>query len=259
MVDAAEDAEGFGLEVDVADAECEDFAHAEAGERGHEEDRGVLLCESGPHERVDFLRRVEVEVLGAVDDRESLDVAGGVRGEPVRAAGALEDRVENRDELLCGAAGELPARHPVCPPCLDRGGRDCLDAAVAEGGEEVNVEGGPVVAFRGGLPGFAALAAFVRAVPVPRFGGVGEGCSGARGDPGAAVGVAEDAAQLGFGGALGVVPGGRAALPGSGVAETLLHLDAVGAVLHVPLRAALPVDAEGVAGGGEVRLIEHRS
>ena len=75
------------------------------------------------------------------------------------------------------------------------------------------VEGAPVVALRGGLPGFAALAALVRAVPVPGFGDVGEGGSGAGGDPDPTVGVTEGLAQLGFGGALRVVPGRGTALP----------------------------------------------
>ena len=61
-------------EVDVAPAQCDELAAAQAGEGGGEVDRGVLLGRGGADERHDVLGREDVDV-GAVRLDRLLDVA----------------------------------------------------------------------------------------------------------------------------------------------------------------------------------------
>jgi hypothetical protein len=179
-VDAAEHADALVVEVDVAYAEGEEFAEAESGERGGEEDRAVLSCGrreacllvrarrcvglrpvllGGVDERVDVLGRVEREASGVVRDLDSGDVAGGVRaGELVRLARQLVDAAYDRDELRGGAFRDLAGGDAVVAPPLDRLAGDVLEPQVAECGVEVNLERAPVVALGRRLPLFLRAA-----------------------------------------------------------------------------------------------------
>jgi hypothetical protein len=165
-VDAAENADALRLEVDVADAEREKFAEPAAGEGGGQIDRAVLFRSGArflrewlvalralgrANERVHLVGPVEGELFRVVRDADACDIAGGVRRRQlVRAAGKLEDAADYRDELRGGARCDrvLLRRESVGAPLFDGFRGDGVELEVAEGGEEVAVERGAVVAFR---------------------------------------------------------------------------------------------------------------
>jgi hypothetical protein len=89
-------------EVDVAPAQREQLAHAEAGQCGGEEDRAVLVRLGRAHEREDLLKRIDVDVR-ATHDGLSVNVAHRVLAQSPDAAGALEDAVQQDEQLVDGA------------------------------------------------------------------------------------------------------------------------------------------------------------
>jgi len=122
-----------------------------SGRRWHLGLRPVLL--GGADERDDLLRLVEDEPLGVVGELDPLDVAGGVRGRQlVSLAGLLVDAADDHDELSGGPVRDRPVADSGVAPFLDRVSGDLLKRMLTEGGEEVPVEGGPVVASRARLP-----------------------------------------------------------------------------------------------------------
>ena len=290
-VDALHDADCVGIEVDITDAQREHLAHAEAGERGRQDDRTVLRrgggslgrgrrvglrVRRGADERKDLLDAVEVEPLRVVAGAERLDVSGGICGQVERRlARARADSVHDRYDLHGGAPREPTFRHLVPPPLLNRLRRDLVEAECAERragrGEraslgvevdaEVCAEGGPVVAPRRRLP-----RALVAAMPVPLGGRVRERGGGAAraGDADAAAEVSQLRLEPVLRGTPREVAVGwpAAALRPSGPDPRLGLLPdeaAVGepcgaAVLRVPGRAALPLAKAQVAADRTVRL-----
>ncbi len=86
-------------EVDVAPAQGDELAAAQAGERGGEEDRGVLLAVGGADEGHDLFGCEDVDVGGAALDR-LLEVADRVERQLVLLAGALPDPEEHVMTLI---------------------------------------------------------------------------------------------------------------------------------------------------------------
>jgi hypothetical protein len=140
------------------------------GQRGGEDDGGVLLVGRAAHDGVDLLAVVHVIVAG-VADGVALDAVDGVAGDELTTLGIAQDRAEDH-ERLPGGAGAFVA----VLPALDLPPRDRVQRPVAEGREEVVAHQLPVFAQRRLLE--AALA-FARAPATPtpprRTGGRGVG------------------------------------------------------------------------------------
>jgi hypothetical protein len=80
----------------------DELAAAQAGERGGEVDRGVLLRLGGADERQHLLRAEHVEV-DLSRFAHALDLEDGIALEAEAALGAAEDPVEDRQLLIAGA------------------------------------------------------------------------------------------------------------------------------------------------------------
>ena len=148
---AGSDADGRAGEVDVSPAQRDELALAEAGERGGEEDRGVLLGLGGADERHDLLRGEDLD-LGSRGGAGLLDVGDRVEREAVELSGSLHAAVEDGDRLLSRAVGHLPVRVDLGGrPALDSLGGEVLERDLAEVRQDVVAEDRVVVAEVDGL------------------------------------------------------------------------------------------------------------
>ena len=160
------------------------------------------------------------------------------------APGALHHAVEHGEDLELGAVVHPAAGGQAGGPALDALGRDVLEAARPEGGEQVGVDDRVVVAHG------RRLARAVVLDPAQVLGsGVGERRAGAdHARQRAAARLVEDVAQPRLGGALRVVARRRAPARRPRRADPLLDLAAVGQpVLRVPDVAAVAGAAVDVA------------
>jgi hypothetical protein len=216
--DARLDAKRALGEVDVAPPQRDDLAAAQAGERGGQEDRGVLLVVGGTHQRPDLLRRVEVEARRVVVDLDPGHGGYRVALEPVQHGRPLVHRVQQGHQLrrlppLAGPDQEVRL------PALDARRRDLLDAQVSEGREQVATNAGAAVDQRRVTP-----AALVLAPDEPVLGELLEGHAGTKDLDVAAARVGEDRVERGLGAAAVVVAGRRRSLVGPLRPELLLDL-----------------------------------
>ena len=171
---------------------------------------------------------------------------------------ALEDPVEDGQQLVDRAGRQARVGHDARAPSVDDGGGDVLERQVAQCGKEVRADGAPVVIERGALASPVMLHP-----PQEVLARVGERHAAAvlAGET-ALPRCGEDLPQRRLGGSLGQVPGGRPATARPRRPEPLLLLTAVGQpVLHVPLRTAFPIHPEHMARDrliGDDGSLEHR-
>ena len=140
------DAHARGGEVDVSPAESDELAAAEAGERGREEDRRVLLGLGRPDEGPDLLGGEDLDG-GRLAEAGLLDVGHRVVAELVDPTSAFEHAVEDREDLGLRSVADRQGRLPR----LDALGREVLEAQGAESGQQVRPDDRAVVDDRGGL------------------------------------------------------------------------------------------------------------
>jgi hypothetical protein len=127
-------------EVAVPHAQREDLPASQSREGRRQEDGAVLLVGRHAHDRPNLLRAVEVEAA-RVCGREALDIVHRVRGEAVGLAGALEDPVQDRDQLVRGAPRQPSLSHLKAAPLLDRSRGHVLKLAGPEGRDQMRVHG----------------------------------------------------------------------------------------------------------------------
>ena len=151
-------------EVDVAPAQSEQLAAAQAGERSGEEDRGVLLGRGRADQRHHLLGREHLDVTAAAR-RRLRDVGGRVQPQAIELARPLEDAVHQNERLRARARRPGDTREPA----LDHRRRDRLDRLLAEDRKQLRAHERAVARDRRGL----ALAV-VLDVAQPLGGRVGE-------------------------------------------------------------------------------------
>ena len=155
---------GTGRRSHVAPAQRDELAAAQAGERGGEEDRRVLLVVGGAHQRHDLRGREDVERDVARRWMGFSSVAAGLRGSLCTFVARLQMpastvRIRIFDALDSGRSLPSSAR-----PALQALGREVLEQHVAEGREQVPADDRAVAAQGGGL----AVALELQPAQVPR-------------------------------------------------------------------------------------------
>ena len=223
-------------EVHVTPAQRQQLPHPQAGERGRQEQRCILLGASRANQRPHLLGREHLEVAGP-GERRLFQVRNGVRRQRPHLARPLENAVHKHEGLR--ARTRRLSHGPL--PRLDHRRRDRFQRHLAKVRQQLRAHDRPVAG-----DGRRLTPAVVFDVPQPLRGRVGECGTGTNQTrQGSAPGLVERGAQPLLGQPLREVPVRRTAALGPRRPDLLLHLAPVRqAVLRVPNRPALALDPE---------------
>jgi hypothetical protein len=122
------------FEVDVSPSKCQQFAAAQPGERGGQEDGSVPLRLCRPHQGENLFHAEDLDVAVRAL-AVALDVEHWVPGDPIDLLSTAEDPVELDQELVFRAGRQLRRKRGT--PSLDRRRVDVLDGYRAERREQV--------------------------------------------------------------------------------------------------------------------------